>query len=81
MAKDVRESKGLNIAGAAPVVVSAPTRINSEQEAIDWLRSISVKIDPVYVTQDRNFFTESRIAFKHAEKNNLKIFPLNEWTK
>lgn len=80
MAKDVRESKDLNIAGEVPIM-SAPTRINSEQEAIDWLRSISVKIDPVYVTQDRNFFTESRIAFKHAEKNNLKIFPLNEWTK
>lgn len=86
MAKDVRESKDLNIAGAVPAK-PVPTRISSEDEAKAWVNQSGYAIPQgcktIYVTEDRNVFWQDSAdaAFNHAFKNNLKLFTLNEWSK
>lgn len=80
MAKeDVKEAKALDIAGKG-AASSAPTRVNSEDEARKLLASYEVpQTSPiVYVTEDRNvFWMENKdYALNHAFKNNLKVFEI-----
>lgn len=86
MAKTVDEAKAVDIAGEEPVT-PVPTRILTEDDARIWLKLGGFKVpedcDTVYVTEDKNVFWKKYAdsAFSHSERNNLKIFTLNEWTK
>jgi hypothetical protein len=82
VAKTVDEAKAVDIAGEAPVT-PVPTRISSEEEANEFVKGQKIPKDvkTIYVTEDCNLFFGEKFAHKHSERNNLKIFTLNEWTK
>lgn len=87
MAKDdVKQPQGVDIAGEAPVT-PVPTRITSQEDAVNFVKSSGLQIpagcDTIFVTEDRNIFwkQDENAARNHAERQHLKLFTLNEWTK
>lgn len=65
-----------------PVLVSILTQEEAKKFVVDGNFDLG-DAKSVFVTEDKNIFTlENKIpAYSHAEKHNLKIFRVDEWSK
>jgi hypothetical protein len=85
-AEGIGEVKLSDIAGTEPGEIPAPARITTIEQARQLVKtnySVPDGCLVVYVTEDRNVFWQENAssADNHAQRNNLKLFRLDEWTK